>query len=243
LILAALWFTLVTMKKNYKYVLIDADGTFLDFEKAELSALNKTIDSLGFSDREYFIQAFLEINTGVWKSLEEGKIKPDQINERRFSLLHGDLSVEAPLTRTAKELGDYYLKHLCRGGFLLEGGREILNYLADKYTLILATNGLAQVQRARLKEAELISLFDKLAISQELGYHKPMVEFFEKALEGYDYSKDEVIMVGDSLFSDMAGADAFGIDSIWVNPNEILNDNIASPTYEIDCLLKIRSLL
>ena len=234
---------MIPMKKNYKYVLMDADGTFFDFEKAEFTAVNKVVDLLRFSDREYFIQTFLDINSQVWKDLEKGKITSDQVNKTRFTLLHGQLSKSYTLSKSPEELGESYLDYLCMGSYLLEGAREILEYLSEKYTLILATNGLARIQRSRLKEAELLPLFDSLAISQEIGYQKPMVPYYEKAMENYSYKKKELIMVGDSLFSDMAGADAFGIDSIWLNSHEILNDKIASPTYEIESLIDIKKLL
>lgn len=231
------------MEKNINILLIDADDTLLDFEKNELNALNRTIEYARYPDGESFIQTYMEINNRVWKDLEQGKIESDAINPTRFALLHRELSKEIALACSPEELGEYYLDQLCQGGYLLEGAREILEYLSGKYTLVLATNGLARVQRARVRKAGIEQFFERHAISQELGYHKPDPRFFELALEGFDYSKEQVIMIGDSLFSDMAGADAFGIKSIWYNPREILNDRVASPDYEVSHLKEIKEIL
>jgi 2-haloacid dehalogenase len=229
--------------KHYEYLLIDADGTFLDFEKTELNALNSTVDYVGWKNRGQFISTFIDINKKVWAGLEEGKVDPGQINSLRFEGLHRELSKTGTLSRTAGEMGEYYLAQLGEGDYLMEGAREFLDYLKGKYTMILATNGLAWVQRARLRKAGLESYFDRVAISQELGCHKPMPEFFSRALEGYDYRKEDVLMIGDSLASDMAGADAFGIDGCWFNSRELLNDGTASPAYEIARLEEVRGIL
>ena len=233
----------IVKMKRYKYLLIDADGTFMDFRKAEFQALNRTMDHIGWKDRDFFINTFLEVNRKAWTELEEGKVNAGEINSKRFAFLHKELKTIEKPQWTAEEMGEYYLVQLGKGGFLIEGGREFLDYLRGQYVLILATNGLARVQRDRLKRTELTGYFDKLAISQEIGSHKPMPEYFERALHGYDYKKEEVLMIGDSLASDIAGADAFGIDSCWFNPEEHLNDGTASPLYEISRLDEIRSLL
>ncbi len=232
-----------TPMKQYKYLLIDADGTFLDFKKSEMRALNKTIDYIGWKDRDLFINTFLEENRKAWEMLEEGTMDPGKINAARFSALCGELGKREKPALSPEEMGEYYLSRLEEGDFLIEGGREFLDYLRGKYILILATNGLARIQRGRLTRAGLKGHFDRLAISQEIGFQKPLPAYFEKAMEGYDYRKDEVLMIGDSLTSDMAGADAFGIDSCWFNPDELLNDGTASPTYEISRLEEIRNLL
>ncbi len=229
--------------KEYKYLLIDADGTFLDFEKTEFQALHNTIDRLGWKDREFFINTYLDINRQVWAGLEAGQVDAGQVNDLRFEGLHRELCKAGSPSLSARELGEYYLVQLGRGDFLMEGGREFLDYLKDRYVLILATNGLSRVQRARLKKAGLEDHFDRLAISQEMGVHKPLPEFFEKALEGYEYEKGDVLMIGDSLASDMAGAEAFGIDGCWFNGRELLNDGTAAPTYEIARLEEIRNIL
>ncbi|MDC7223842.1 MAG: YjjG family noncanonical pyrimidine nucleotidase [Spirochaetales bacterium] len=229
--------------KRYEYLLIDADGTFLDFEKTESRALNRLMDSIGWKDRDYFVRTYSGANRAAWDSYESGKIPSEEINQNRFEGLYEGLLERSTPEATAGEMADFYLGQLGRGDFLIEGGREFLDYLKGRYVLILATNGLAKVQRARISRAGLKDHFDSIAISQELGVHKPMREYYEKALEGYDYDRDRVLMIGDSLKTDMSGADAFGIDSCWFNPGEILNDGQASPTYEISRLDEIKKIL
>ncbi|MDC7219087.1 MAG: YjjG family noncanonical pyrimidine nucleotidase [Spirochaetales bacterium] len=228
---------------RYKYLLIDADGTFLDFEKTEHKALNKLMDRANWQDRDYFVRTYANSNRKAWNLYEDGQIPSDQINNQRFTGLYSGLQKVGEPEMNAQEMGEFYLSQLCKGDFLIEGTLDFFEYLKKDYILILATNGLADVQYARIKRAGVEKYFDTVAISQELGAYKPMAEYYEKAMAPYDYKKEEVLMIGDSLKTDMAGAEAFGIDSCWFNPGETLNDGKVSPTYEIARLDEIQSLL
>lgn len=231
------------MKQKYKYILIDADETILDFHKTETIALNNTADYLDFIDPLLFKETFTMINIQTWKDLEAGLVTADQVNRLRFEQLHGALSEGYTLKRNVDQLADFYLTQLGEGDYLIEGAQEFMDYLKDKYTLILATNGLSQVQRSRMKKCGLGSYFDSLAISGELGSQKPMASYFSLTMKDYQYKKEELLMIGDSLASDMAGAEAFGIDSCWVNLGGIKNRSPQNPTYVISALSQICDIL
>ena len=88
----------------------------------------------------------------------------------------------------------------------------------------------------------MIQFFDELYISEEVGFEKPDVRFFETIFTKETIKNlDEVLMIGDSLTSDIRGANRVGIDSIWLNNNfdGVINDN---PTYEVTELKEIINL-
>ena len=58
-----------------------------------------------------------------------------------------------------------------------------------------------------------------------------------------DISKNEVLMIGDSLSSDIQGGTNFEIDTCWYNPNKVENKTSLKPTYEVCSLKELKNLL
>jgi len=109
-------------------------------------------------------------------------------------------------------------------GGLLPGALDLLQSLDNRLKLGLVTNGVSHTQRARLKNFDIAKYFQAIVISGEFGNPKPSPAMFSEALRVLGYTeKANVIMVGDSLTSDMRGAANFGIDSCWYNPEQALN--------------------
>ena len=101
---------------------------------------------------------------------------------------------------------------------------DLLQSLDNRLTLGLVTNGVSQTQRARLENFDIAKYFRTIVISGEFGNPKPSPAMFSEALRVLGHAeKANVIMVGDSLTSDMRGAANFGIDSCWYNPSQALN--------------------
>ncbi len=127
---------------------------------------------------------------------------------------------------------------------MIDGARELLGELYGKYRLYIASNGTASVQRSRIDGADIGIFFAGVFISQELGAKKTDAEFFEKAFRAIpDFYKEETVMVGDSLTSDILGGRNAGVDTVWYNPDkQSLNGNI-KPTYEITRLEDIKAIL
>lgn len=81
-------------------------------------------------------------------------------------------------------------------------------------------------------------------ISEEVKVSKPNPKIFEHALNNMNHiDKRNVLMVGDSLTSDIQGGINFGIDTCWFNPNKIVNRTDIKPTYEISNLMKLKNIL
>ncbi len=118
---------------------------------------------------------------------------------------------------SAAKLRDEFLKELETGGNLVDGAAETLSALkARGYCISIATNGLTAIQIGRTKP--LKGLFDNLFVSEAIGAIKPTAAFFKRLLAGLNAKKSECLFVGDSLASDVAGANGAGIDCCLFDP-------------------------
>ena len=109
---------------------------------------------------------------------------------------------------------------------------------------MLATNGFAEVQRPRLRKSGLDLYFDHIAISEEIGWQKPHAPFFDHVFERMQHPhRSEVLMVGDSLSSDIAGGYSYGIHTCWYNPDGSAHGHQIRPDLSIKHLHELKTLL
>ena len=109
----------------------------------------------------------------------------------------------------------------------------MLEKLSLTHKLYIASNGIGITQHTRLKNNNLNKYFDKIFISEEIDSKKPDREFFDIILKEVGVEdKGEVLMIGDTLTSDILGANNVGIDSCLVDIHGIENSEI-NPTYKI----------
>lgn len=119
----------------------------------------------------------------------------------------------------------------------------MLDELKGKYKLLLLTNGSPELQNTKLEiTPELVPYFDKIVISGAFGRGKPDASIFEHALEIMELDKDEVLMVGDNLMTDILGATRAGIQSVWINRHDKERTEVV-PTYEITHLEELYPIL
>ncbi|MGO2083507.1 YjjG family noncanonical pyrimidine nucleotidase [Vagococcus sp.] len=226
--------------KNYEYIIFDLDNTILDFSKSERVALEKVFTHYGVIFNEASEAKYKEINGRLWDQLEQGLITRQTLLESRFYLFFKTQGIEVEGALADEEFRSF----LETRSDLISGAEKILSELQKQgYCLLAGTNGIGKTQRARLESNNLIGYFTKLFISEEVGFEKPDVRFFDyifNTLQIKDNAK--VLMVGDSLSSDIEGANRVGIDSIWLNPHQEINLSKARPTYEIQELNEIKRL-
>ena len=185
-----------------------------------------------------YLSLYQEINTGCWHDLEKGKITPEELRTKRFKLLLDALGLEA----NPDHCSESYLQNLSQISTMLEGAEEILEYLVKHYQLMVVTNGLAQVQHKRIQP--IAHYFQDLLISEELGVSKPDRGFFDEAFKRMDHPfPKDVLIVGDSLSSDMKGGYCYGIDTCWCNPRGLSNLDDIGITYEITSICELKSFL
>lgn len=226
---------------KYKIALFDADGTLFDYDKAQKHAMLDTFDDFEIPyDETFHLKVFGKINHLIWKEFEKGNIQAEDINIVRFEQFVDDLGLDV----NPKNFGDFYLHKLSEKQFLLDGAEKLLSSLCGRINISILTNGLQIVQRNRIGNSILSNYFSKLFISEEIGYQKPQKEIFEFALTTINHkSKNDVIMIGDNLESDILGGNNFGIDTCWYNPGRLENLTGIHPVYEVDSLNKIYDII
>ncbi len=202
------------MINKYKFLLLDADMTILDFKKCEKHALKEVLARREIRNDDETVEIYSRINDSCWKRLERGEIRKDFLKHERFRLFFEAIGADDDPYETAEQ----YAKGLETEFFVLPGAIETLNILRKEYELYIVTNGIASCQHARLAGSGVKELVKDIFISGEIGYEKPSREFFEAAcarIPGFDASK--ALVVGDSLTSDIRGARNFGLDSCWLS--------------------------
>ena len=227
--------------KKYNVLIFDADETLFDYLKGEAYALEQTLTEAGIPYRTpYHLDLYSEINGGLWREFECGKIDRERLRTERFKRL---FSVIGANNEDIQRVGERYLEHLGRAGYLYPEASRLLDSLRGKYTLSLLTNGFSQVQRSRIDMTDTSKYFATVVISEETGYQKPQREIFEVLLRNIDHNeRDDVLMIGDSYSSDIVGGFNAEIDTCWLNRSGSPPDGRA-PTYEIADISSLAELL
>ncbi len=200
---------------QYRTVLLDADGTLLDFDRSEKEALREALMAINAPATDEVLATYSRINDGFWKMLERGEIEKKDLYYRRFEELFARFGIEGD----AKAMGSSYMEKLSHKGYLLEGAEELCRKLFGKCRLYIVTNGTEFIQRGRYAVSGIDRYFDGVFISDVIGTPKPNRGFFEAVAMGIpDFRKEETLIVGDSLTSDIKGGMDFGIHTCWYNP-------------------------
>ena len=222
---------------HYRWLLFDADNTLFDFDRAEAEALRRTFDQHRIPFDDGYLPVYQRVNRDVWRQLESGAITPAVLRVRRFELLFAQLGLAAD----ARTFGERYLPNLALQPHLTEDALDVVRSLHARYQLAIITNGLGDVQRPRLDRSVIRDHIAKLVISDEVGCAKPDRAIFDIAFERMGSpARSEVLLIGDSLASDIAGGLGYGIDTAWFNPRGLPADATIVPTYE---LRRLRELL
>ena len=228
------------MSTPYRWLLFDADGTLFDFERAETSALARTFAQFDLPLAPDLQDTYRVINQQCWQALERGELTPETLQTRRFELLFAAEGIAGE----AQPFSTAYLANLAQMADLLDGAAEVLAALRDRYRFAIITNGLAAVQHGRLARSAIRDDIAALIISEEVGSAKPAPGIFDAAFAAMGGpAKGEVLMIGDSLTSDIRGACDYGIDACWFNPGSQPRPAHLPITYEISRLEELIELL
>ena len=221
-------------------ILFDLDDTLLDFQRAERTALTKTLEFFGILPTEEILKRYSEINSAQWKRLEKGEISRKEVNVGRYRLLFQEFEISAsPEDTTA-----HYDRLLGVGHYFMDGAETLLQSLSRTYRLYLVTNGTESIQRKRIQSAGLARYMEGIFISESIGFNKPDLAFFRECFSRIPaFSERETLIVGDSLTSDIQGGINANIRSVWFNPNKLPNPTAIHPDFEIHALLELPGLL
>ncbi|WP_071130259.1 YjjG family noncanonical pyrimidine nucleotidase [Enterococcus timonensis] len=221
-----------------KALLFDLDDTLLDFQAAEKMALEKIFADFSIAYTVENLKFYQEINHGLWHDYEIGKIQREAITAGRFPLFFAACHLEADGLKAEEKFRSY----LAQAKVEVPGAAELLGRLKTNYQLYLVTNGIAQTQRARLKNTGFDQYFSEVFISEELGAAKPDPQFFSAVLSRLpQLKKEEMLIIGDSLSADIKGGFSAHIDTVWFNPKNATPKYF--PTYQIQTLPELTNLL
>lgn len=211
---------------KYEWILFDADETLFSFNS--YLGLKPLLSRYGveFSEEDYV--AFQAVNKPLWIEYQEKKISAKELQTRRFAHLSA-LTGQDPLV-----LNQELMAQMALVSTPLEGVMDMLSALVGKVKMGIITNGFHALQQKRLENTKTTDFFEMVVVSEVVGAAKPAPEIFEYAFERIeDLNKRSVLMVGDTLTSDILGGNQVGIDTCWFNPQQQPNDTTIQPTYEI----------
>lgn len=221
-----------------KAVLIDIDDTIFDFEKCSKNSFLKTLEKFNLKFKEEDFSYFNKVNDILWTKQKLGEINIKEVFIKRDYLMgkYFNLDVEKGL------FNDLFVKFLYDEIEMVDGIEDLLLYLSDKYKIFTASNGIFKMQENRLKKSNLDKYFDNIFVSDKIGFEKPDKKFFQKIMDLTKFSNDDLIMIGDSIKSDIIGAKNSKIKSIYFNKEDkkISDKNF---TYQVKNLSEIKKIL
>ena len=223
-----------------KHVFLDLDDTLFDFRRSERVALSNTLSALGIEPTDEVINRYSVINKGQWEALERGEATREEILPRRYAILFSEFGVDIEPMKAQK----LYEKSLSTTYFYIDGAESLIRELHKDYKTYVASNGTAVVQDGRIGLSGIDKHFDKIFISERVGYNKPSKEFFDACFKDIgEIDLKETIIIGDSLTSDILGGRNAGILTCLYNPkgNPVRDD--IKPDYEVRSLDEIPDLL
>ena len=228
------------IKPRTRTLLLDADGTLLDFDRSEEAALKETFRELGYPSDDRAYASYHKNNAACWKMLEKKEITREELKVLRYRMTFDELGIDGDPARTTKtyegKLGQY--------GFAFAGAEDACERLAKKYDLYIVTNGLKNVQTSRLLQTRIPEIVKGIYISEDVGYDKPAKEFFDRIFADHPkMNPKETVIVGDSLSGDILGGNNAGIRTCWVNRTGADRPENLRIDYEIDDITKLEKVL
>ena len=225
---------------KYTTLLLYADMTLLDFNASELYALRDVTGSLGLELTPDMEAYYHQVNAGYWRRVDLKEVTREELTVGRFADYIAYLGVNAD----PAEVNHRYEQALGNYSIMLPGALELVQALAARYPLYIVTNGLHTAQTGRFEKSPIKPYISGLFISQDMDCQKPEREFFEKVFAAIGLSdRREVVMVGDSLTSDIRGGINAGIDTVWYNPGHLPRDPACLPTVEAHTMEEIAEYL
>ena len=227
---------------RFDTILWDVDGTLLDFAAAEEAAIRSLFADFGLGVcTDAMLARYSEINRNYWRALERGEMTKPEILTRRFEDFFAAEGLSGP---SPAEFNAAYQTRLGDTIVYCDGSDKLVASLRGKVRQYAVSNGTVAAQTRKLARSGFDRLMDGIFLSERIGYEKPAKEFFDAVFrEIGEERRAGSIIVGDSLTSDIAGANRAGIKSCWYNPRGAENGTNAKPDFEIKDLREILEIL
>lgn len=209
------------MHTNITDIFFDLDHTLWDFDRNSEMAFKCIFESKYPKIKcQDFIEKYIPVNQACWKLYQNDEITHQELRYNRLKFSFDALNIIISDDDIDKIANDY-IDCLTDNNHLFEGAVEVLEYLKPKYNLHIITNGFANVQEKKIKNAALGSYFSTITNSELAGVKKPNSIIFDYAINAAQASKENCIMIGDCLDADVNGALNAGLDAIFFNEKKI----------------------
>lgn len=217
---------------HFDILLWDVDGTLLDFIAAEKAAVQTLFREFGLGEcTDEMVERYSRINKEYWERLERGELSKPEILVRRFADFFASEGLDAS---KAPEFNEQYQVRLGDTVVFCDDSYELLSSLRGCVKQYAVSNGTVVAQTRKLRRSGFDRLLDGVFLSEELGYEKPATEFFDRVFAALgEPDRERVLIVGDSLTSDITGGNRAGIRTCWYNPKGEPNLTAAHADYEI----------
>lgn len=226
--------------RRYEVILLDVDGTLLDFDQAEREGIREVLQCYGFEPEEGLFSLYRQINQAAWAAFERGEVTKEVLVCRRFTDFFGRLGKQVH----GDEAERLYRSVLDRSAVLMDGAEEICGYLKERYDLYVVTNGTSSTQYKRLAASGLDRFFKDIFVSEDAGSQKPQKAYFDycfKRIPKADPAR--MLLIGDSLHSDILGGQRAGTGTCWFNPKGAEGEAKIQPDYEIRKLEELKKIV
>ena len=222
---------------KYQWILFDADETLFHFDN--FAGLQHMFAQHGVAFEQTEFDEYQSLNKPLWVEYQNGNISAEQLQTRRFQRWSDTLAI------STKELNKQFLDAMADICKTLPGALELVTHLHEnKVNMGIITNGFAQLQQIRLERTGFLPYFSPVVISELVGVAKPHPKIFEDAFDKMgNPDKKHVLMVGDTLESDILGGNRFGFDTCWLNHHNKQHPAEITPTHQISSLHELLNYL
>ena len=225
---------------KYPYLLFDADNTLFDFDAAEKNAHRQVCGKhrLAFTEEGYAL--YRRCNAQLWQDFDRGLCSKEFLlteRFRRYLSLSGETGDPEAMNRD-------HLRALGESAVLLPGAEALCRCLAAGHELYLVTNAVESVQRARFERSAIRPYFRDVFISEAIGCGKPSPAYFAYVLRAVPgLTAENGLVIGDSLTSDIQGANNAGLACCWFNPKGLPRPDGLRIDYKVRTLEEIADLV
>lgn len=201
---------------NYEYLLFDADDTLFDFPKASSRAFDAMCQAHDIPYTPEIYRLYHEINLELWAAFDRGEVTKEFVTLERYVRFLKALDLDRDPAACNRD----YLSALGEGVYPLPHAEAVCRELkARGHRMFIITNAVASVQRGRLRGSVFAELFEAAFISEEAGAAKPSRAYFDYVRRQLPGLTDKnALVIGDSLSTDMQGANNAGLPCCWFNP-------------------------
>jgi 2-haloacid dehalogenase len=226
---------------KYDLFLFDLDDTLLDFQESERLSFLLSLQSLGIKDgMDEVFKTYQVENRALWKMFEQNLTTKEHLKVERFRKTFNTHKLDID----PEQASNRYLETLPETVVLIDHAVELCQWISQRGELGIITNGIHQVQNQRIKNSKIAPYISFVSVSEECGFAKPDVRFFDYSTKmAKKFSKESTIVVGDRIEADIQGAHNYRIDACWFNPHGLPGQSHLAPKFHIKHLAELIPLL